>query len=317
MTASVWHRPVVAEEIKDRLAERQARAAVALVRHGQSGGGLAPAAAQCRPPAAELHRQLAESPGCRSESDRRRTRPAGFSPRPPSGRDGRRPGEGFATDESMDAILFHPETSLRRALDPGAGNLRHGGFSPGEREPLTGKLLDLYRNDPDAGIHGAAEWTLRQWKQQEKLKDLDAELMQAQGLGRAAVVRQRPGADVRRDRGPGRVPHGLAADRAGTCRRETTSSPSDDDPPPVRHRRQGGHGRAIPAVREASRITIPRYQSPASFLNKYSPDPDGPWIGPDWYTAAHYCNWLSEQEGLPQGPVVLPAQRGRGLTPRG
>ena len=61
------------------------------------------------------------------------------------------------------------------------------GLSPGEREPLIAKLLDLYRNDPDAGIHGAAEWTLRQWKQQEKLKALDAELMQAQGPGRAAA----------------------------------------------------------------------------------------------------------------------------------
>ena len=35
-TASVWHRPVVSEEVKDRLAERQARAAVALVRMGKA-----------------------------------------------------------------------------------------------------------------------------------------------------------------------------------------------------------------------------------------------------------------------------------------
>ena len=28
----------------------------------------------------------------------------------------------------------------------------------------------------------------------------------------------------------------------------------------------------------------------------------------------HYCNWLSEQEGLPRGPVVLPPQRGRGYA---
>ena len=34
-TASVWHRPAVSEELKDRLAERQARAAVALVRWGK------------------------------------------------------------------------------------------------------------------------------------------------------------------------------------------------------------------------------------------------------------------------------------------
>ena len=67
ITASVWHRPVITEETKDRLAERQARAAIALRSDGESRGGHAPAAAQCRPPAAELHRQLAEPPGCRSQ----------------------------------------------------------------------------------------------------------------------------------------------------------------------------------------------------------------------------------------------------------
>jgi formylglycine-generating enzyme required for sulfatase activity len=47
-------------------------------------------------------------------------------------------------------------------------------------------------------------------------------------------------------------------------------------------------------------ITIDRYHVSTSFLAKYSPDPEGPWVGPDWYMAAHYCNWLSEQEGLPR-----------------
>ncbi len=47
-------------------------------------------------------------------------------------------------------------------------------------------------------------------------------------------------------------------------------------------------------------ITGDRYVISAGFLNKFSPDPEGPWIGPDWYTAAHYCNWLSEQEGFPK-----------------
>ena len=61
--------PEATEVKKDGLAKRQARAAVAMIRMGRSGGGLAAAAAQCRPPAAELHRQLAEAPGCRSETD--------------------------------------------------------------------------------------------------------------------------------------------------------------------------------------------------------------------------------------------------------
>ena len=50
-TASVWHRPMVQEEVKDRLAERQARAAVALVRMGKAEEVWALLAAQCRPPA--------------------------------------------------------------------------------------------------------------------------------------------------------------------------------------------------------------------------------------------------------------------------
>ena len=79
------------------------------------------------------------------------------------------PAEGH--QQLMDAILFHPETSMRRALILALGTYGTEGLSPGEREPLIGKLLDLYRNDPDAGIHGAAAWTLRQWGQQEKLKE--------------------------------------------------------------------------------------------------------------------------------------------------
>jgi formylglycine-generating enzyme required for sulfatase activity len=39
---------------------------------------------------------------------------------------------------------------------------------------------------------------------------------------------------------------------------------------------------------------------PPSFVHQYSPGPDGPMIGLTWYIAAEYCNWLSEQEGLPR-----------------
>jgi formylglycine-generating enzyme required for sulfatase activity len=60
-----------------------------------------------------------------------------------------------------------------------------------------------------------------------------------------------------------------------------------------------------------AKITIDRYQLPPGLLNKFSPDPGGPWIGPDWYTAAHYCNWLSEQEGLSQDQwCYLPNESG-------
>ena len=34
-------------------------------------------------------------------------------------------------------------------------------------------MLQLYRDDPDPGLHGAAEWLLRQWKQGKKLKEVN------------------------------------------------------------------------------------------------------------------------------------------------
>ena len=37
VTASVWHRPVIMDDTRDRLAERQAHAAIALVRLGRPG----------------------------------------------------------------------------------------------------------------------------------------------------------------------------------------------------------------------------------------------------------------------------------------
>ena len=54
----------------------------------------------------------------------------------------------------MDAVLFHPGTSMRRALILALGTYGTEGLSPGEREPLIAKLLDLYRKDPDAASMG-------------------------------------------------------------------------------------------------------------------------------------------------------------------
>ena len=84
----------------------------------------------------------------------------------------------------MDAILFHPETSMRRALVLALGTYGTDGlYLPASVSLSVGKLLDLYRNDPDTGIHGAAEWALRQWKNEEKLKEIDAELSKLKDRG--------------------------------------------------------------------------------------------------------------------------------------
>ena len=178
VAASVWQRPTVQEEFKDQVAERQARAAVALVRMGKAEEiwPLLRHSADPRlrsfivnwlsPLGADPHAIVAALSG------------TGILPVESS-----RHGLEARATSGMDAILFHPETSLRRALILALGTYGTDGLSPGEREPLSRELLDLYRNDPDSGIHGAVEWTLRQWKQQEGLMRRDAELMKVKDRG--------------------------------------------------------------------------------------------------------------------------------------
>ena len=73
---------------------------------------------------------------------------------------------------AVNELLFHPETSMRRALILALGTFGMRDLSPGKRESLISRLLDSYENDRDSGIHGAAEWTLRQWGQESRLEEI-------------------------------------------------------------------------------------------------------------------------------------------------
>jgi formylglycine-generating enzyme required for sulfatase activity len=70
-----------------------------------------------------------------------------------------------------------PDVSAKRAL-----LVALGGFPPevvpaAERETLTGRLLALYREHPDPGLHGAIDWLLRRkWGKGKELAAIDATL---------------------------------------------------------------------------------------------------------------------------------------------
>jgi formylglycine-generating enzyme required for sulfatase activity len=299
ITASVWHRPTVSEETKDQLAERQARAAIAMIRMGKAEGmwslvqhspdprlrsfilnWLNPLAADPKLIAGEL-----------DHID------ANVKPTPTPGQ------------QKMDDILFHPETSMRRALILAMGTFGTDDLSPGEREQLTGKLLDLYRNDPDAGVHGAAEWTLRQWKQQEKLKELDAQSMKVKDRGDRRWFVNSQGQTFAVIEGPVEF-------RMGSPPIEPDHQTDETPRRTVIARRFAIAAKEVTVEQfqrflKLGNITIDRYQLTASDRSRYSPNPEGPWIAPDWYSAAHYCNWLSEQEGLPKDQwCYLPKEAG-------
>src|SRR5262249_39348929 len=77
--------------------------------------------------------------------------------------------------------------SGQRAFVPGLGEVRREQPPPSVRSPLVAKLLKMYCEHPDAGIHGAIDWLLRHgkegpvdrpldWGQRKELERIDREL---------------------------------------------------------------------------------------------------------------------------------------------
>jgi formylglycine-generating enzyme required for sulfatase activity len=185
---------------------------------------------------------------------------------------------------------------MRRALILALGTYGTEGLSPGESEPLIARLLNVYLDDPDAGVHGAAAWTLRQWGQKEQLKTIDGELSQLQDRGRRRWYVNGQGQTFA-------VIDGPVEFRMGSPLSEPERLAEFDTPPRriMIPRRFAIADREVTVAQFQGFLkthTEPRLNLSPSLLNRFSPDLDGPWILLDWYTAAQYCNWLSEQEGI-------------------
>ena len=203
--------------------------------------------------------------------------------------------------QAMDAVLFHPDTSERRALILALGGYDPDELSPDKREPLVEHLLEMYRNDPDAGIHGAAEWTLRRWKQEEKLAAIDVELKKLKDRGNRRWYVNSEGQTFVVIEGP--VEFMMGSPHSEPDRRDWENL----------HRKRINRRFAI-ATKE---VTVEQYQrflkeNPKIArleIDRYSPEPTGPMNGMTWYEAAAYCNWLSRKENLPE--CYEPNERGQ------
>ena len=261
LTTSVWHRPLVSEESKDRLARHQANAAAALLR---------------------LRRERKVWPILQHRPDPRtrsylihRLGPLDTEP-----------------NQILTRLDQENEVSIHRALILTLGEFGAQQFSEEERAAATPRLLDLYANDPDPGIHGAVAWTLRQWGKREELNQIDRRFATGgQVEGRRWFV-NRQGQTLAMVPAPGEIVIGSPPHEAG---RE--GGPESDLE--MQHRVRIDHTFAI-MTHTVTVAEFLRFRGDFYYRETFSAEPDCPINNLNWYEAAAYCNWLNEQEGVPR-----------------
>jgi serine/threonine protein kinase/formylglycine-generating enzyme required for sulfatase activity len=254
------------EAAKERLAKRQANAAVALVRMNRPAGVW------------PLLRH-SEDPRVRSYLIHR------LGPM------------GVEALTMINRLHEESDVTIRRALILSLGEIRPESWPPDEREAFVAELQDLYRTASDPGLHASAAWLLRQWSQEKWLQQVDQEWatdneQRQKRLGdiRANLAKERGQAPpqwyVNRQRQTMVVIPGPVEFTMGSRR---------PDPESPQHRQRIRRPFAI----AATPVTVDQYRqkdtSPPEHKNSR---PDYPVVYKSWFEAAAYCNWLSQQEGI-------------------
>jgi serine/threonine protein kinase/formylglycine-generating enzyme required for sulfatase activity/energy-coupling factor transporter ATP-binding protein EcfA2 len=194
-----------------------------------------------------------------------------------------------------------PDVSSRRALLLCLGEFDTTQFSAAQRQAMIPKLLDLYRNEPDPGLHGAVEWLLRQkgWDQSDELSRIDARLQVDEKQLQARKAADKRQWYINTD---GQTFVILNADRP--FRMGSPPGERERDLDEVPHQQRIGRRFAI-ASKSVTKAQFRRFQQANPDVRRFdievqqfSPTDDSPQVRINWYEAAQYCNWLSKIEGI-------------------
>ncbi len=180
-----------------------------------------------------------------------------------------------------------------RALVLALGSATDAALPAADRDRAAADLLEHYRNDPDPGSHSAADWLLRRWKKADPLSAADRQLASDQPQGERRWYVNHHGDTLAVIPGPVRFWMGSPCSEAGR------------DASEVAHPVQIGRTFAV-ATRPVTVEQFLRFRPDHTYGEWLSPTRDGPIIEVNWYDAAAYCRWLSEQEKVPEDQMCFP-----------
>ncbi|HLN26421.1 MAG TPA: SUMF1/EgtB/PvdO family nonheme iron enzyme [Gemmataceae bacterium] len=264
--------PDATDEVTEKLAKRQANAAVALLKMDQPE---------------KVWPLLKHSPDPRVRSHLiHRLSPLGA--------------EAEAIIRRVDE---EPDVTIRRALILSLGEYGEKELSPEARKAVLPKLQYIYRTATDPGLHGSAEWLLRQWKQDGWLKQINEEWAKdkEQREKRLDSIKQLVTNDKEKTppqwyvNGQGQTMVVIPGPVQFVMGSPPTEAGRQDVE--IQHKKRIGRTFAI----AAKAVTVEQYRQfdkGYSLPAKYTRTAELPLVGTSWYQAAAYCNWLSKEEGI-------------------
>jgi formylglycine-generating enzyme required for sulfatase activity len=196
-----------------------------------------------------------------------------------------------------------PDITIRRALLLSLGEFNEKELPEASRTSLLRKLQTIYRTDPDPGLHAAAEWLLRTWKQCAWLKQVN----EAWAKNKEQRARRLEGIEelVKKEKEktppqwyingqgqtmvviPGPVEFVMGSPVTEADRRDVE----------MQHKRRIARTFALAATPVTREQFLLFRSTPKPELRRY-PEPTCPIGNVVWYEAASYCNWLSKAEGI-------------------
>lgn len=193
------------------------------------------------------------------------------------------------------------DVTIRRALVLALGEFPEAQLSATARGPLIGKLVTVFESDPDPGLHGAVEWLLRKWGENRRLEPVIEKLQNKEEQLRARKPSDKQQWYINTQKETFVIVEGGEFGMGSP-----PSEPEHADTEPL-HSCRIGRRLAI-AAHEVTRAQWSaferavgiRYITPAATLSMFVRTDDSPQTGISWFAAAHYCNWLSEHEGIPK-----------------
>ena len=164
---------------------------------------------------------------------------------------------GVSPTSLVERLAVEPDASIRRGLIQSLGEVPRAAWDEPSRAEFVRRLLGLFENDPDSGVHGSSRWLLGRWGLDREMRAID---------DRLSKQPDRPGFRWRV------APSGLTLVRV-------------DDP---------ALGRLIEVSDTEITVTqFLRFRPDFPYIRDVSPEPDSPINYVNYCDAAAYCNSLN------------------------